>query len=410
MACRAGAVKHIAFLIPSIDKLGGAEGQVIRLAQGLARRGWRMSVVALSGSGGHAAQELMAGGVGFATLRMRKGIADPRGWIALQRWIRRETPDVLHAHLPHASWMARGARLLAPVRVMIDTLHTSATGTSGRRLGYRMTGWLSDCVTAVSQGAADAHVKARMVRRERMTVLPNGVDVSEWQPDPCVRERMRNELGVKDDFLWFAAGRLEPVKDYPAMLHALAGLPESARLVVAGGGSQEASLRRLTESLGLAQRVQFLGFVPDVRRWMQAADGFVLSSLWEGLPLGLLEAAACGLPCAATAVAGTRDAVVDGQTGYLAESQNVNSLKRAMARLMHMPPEGRRSMGIEARQRVVEQFSLVSVLDRWEALYCELLDANPLRRRFAGRPHEPPIDAACKPGRATNARAGMQWR
>ncbi len=102
------------------------------------------------------------------------------------------------------------------------------------------------------------------------------------------------------------------------MLNAFAGLPGAARLVVAGGGPQEAALHRLAESLGIAPRVRLLAFEPNVRRWMQAADGFVLSSLWEGLPVSLLEAGACGLPCVATAVAGSQEVVMDGATGYLA--------------------------------------------------------------------------------------------
>jgi glycosyltransferase involved in cell wall biosynthesis len=400
-------VTHVAFVIPGIDKLGGAERQVISLAEGLAQRQWCVSVLALSGTGGDAARELMAAGVGFLSLRMRKGIADPCGWIALERWIRRERPDILHAHLPHGAWMARGARLCTPVRVVIDTVHTSATGNRARRMGYRMTGWLSDRVTAVSQAAAAACVDSRTVRTKRVLILPNGIDVETWKPDPAVSAQMRGELRLTDEFLWFAAGRLESVKDYPAMLRAFAGLPKSAHLVVAGGGAQETALRRLVENLGIAPRVRFLGFAWDVRRWMQAADGFVLSSLWEGLPISLLEAGACGLPCVATAVAGTREVVADGRTGCLAQPQDVDSLGRAMARLMQMRPESRLAMGMNARQNIVEQFSLSSVLDRWEALYSELLEANRNPRRSASSLGGRTTAAVCG-GSSQNAGAGVR--
>jgi glycosyltransferase involved in cell wall biosynthesis len=376
-------VKHVALVIPGIDKLGGAERQVISLARGLARRGWRVSVVGLTGTGGGAARELAAAGVAFVSLRMRKGIADPRGWLALARWIRRERPDILHAHLPHATWMARGVRLLSPVRAVVDTVHTSATGSRGQGTGYRLTGWLSEVVTAVSTAVADAYGKAGLVRADRVTVLPNGTDDQEWRPDAAVRAEVRKTLELANEFLWCAAGRLEPLKDYPTMLKAIAGLPETARLVIAGSGPQEATLRRLAESLGIAPRVRWLGFEPNMRPWLQAADGFVLSSLWEGLPVSLLEAGACGLPSVATAVAGSQEVVVDGATGYLAQPQDVDSLRRAMARLMQMRPESRRAMGMDARLRVEARFSLSSVLDRWEALYGELLEANPNPRRWA---------------------------
>jgi glycosyltransferase involved in cell wall biosynthesis len=403
-------VKHIALVIPGIDKVGGAERQVISVAQGLAGRGWRVSVVALTGTGGDAAQRLAAADVGFLSLRMRKGIADPRGWIALAGWIRRKKPDILHAHLPHATWMARGVRLLAPVRVVIDTVHTSATGTRTRRAGYRMTGWLPDRVTAVSGLVAEAYVKAGVVRPDRVSVLPNGVDEREWTPNAWVRAQVRGELGLTDEFLWCAAGRLEPVKDYPTMLKAFSGLPDTARLVVAGGGAQEEALRRLAESLGIGQRVRWLGFEPDVRRWLQAADGFVLSSLWEGLPVSLLEAGACALPCVATAVAGSQEVIADGETGYLAQPQNVDSLRRSMARLMQMRPESRRAMGTDARLRVEAQFSLSCVLNRWEALYSELLEANPKPRRWAGDLRKPAAHAASSGGIAHDEGAGARLR
>jgi glycosyltransferase involved in cell wall biosynthesis len=150
-------LSHVALVIPGLDRIGGAERQVILMAKGLRRRGWRASVLALSGAGGDAAADLTAAGVDFLTLRMRKGLADPRGWIRFNRWIRYQSPDVIHAHLPHAAWLARWSRMAAPVRVVVDTLHSSSTGTMGRKLGYRWSGWLADRVTAVSQAAADAH-------------------------------------------------------------------------------------------------------------------------------------------------------------------------------------------------------------------------------------------------------------
>ncbi len=381
---------HVAFLIPGIDRIGGAERQVINLAEGLARRGWRATMVALTGNGGNAARELLSSGVDFLSLHMRKGIADPRGWVAFRKWIEDEVPDVVHAHLPHATWMARGVRLMAPLRVVVDTVHTSVIGRPTRRVGYEVTSWLSDRMTAVSEAAADACVQARMIRPERLTVLPNGVDVEEWQPDTTVRARMRRELGVGEgEFLWFTAGRLEHVKDYPTLILAFMGLADSARLVIAGAGSQEKPLRRLVSALELQNHVHFLGFQSDVRPWMQAADGFVLSSLWEGLPVCLLEAGACEVPCVATRVPGTREVVVDGATGFLTRPDHPASLRKAMLRLMKTPAERRYAMGQLARKRVTEVFNMEDVLDRWDALYRDLLKRNSHPRRLAGR--TPPV-------------------
>jgi glycosyltransferase involved in cell wall biosynthesis len=225
-----------------------------------------------------------------------------------------------------------------------------------------------------------------MASAAKLAVLLNGVDVEAWRPDAEIRTYLRRELGLESEFLWFAAGRLEPVKDYPALLSAMAGLPQPSRLMIAGSGPLQNELLRLSKRHGLANRVRFLGFEPDVRRWMQAADGFVLTSRWEGLPMGLLEAAACALPAVATDVPGTREAIIDGQTGWLTPPGSVTALRDAMTGLMRTTPEERQAMGARARQRVIEQFSLESVLNRWEALYENLLQRNPKPLPSAKRP------------------------
>lgn len=102
------------------------------------------------------------------------------------------------------------------------------------------------------------------------------------RPDAAVKTALRNELNPEGNFLWFAAGRLDPVKDYPTLLMAMFEVPESARLVIAGSGPLEEELLRLSTRLGLERRVKFIGFDRDVLRWMQTADGFVLSSRWKG--------------------------------------------------------------------------------------------------------------------------------
>jgi glycosyltransferase involved in cell wall biosynthesis len=363
-------VSHVALVIPGLDRIGGAERQVMLVARGLRRRGWRVSMVALSGSGGEARRELETAGVAFLALAMRKGLADPRGWVRFQGWLRRERPDVVHAHLPHAAWLTRWSRLGAAIPAVVDTLHSSFTGTAGRRWGYRLSDWLPEGVTAVSQAVAD--LRARMVSTEKLTVLPNGIDTDVWRPDAQVRAVARSELGWGEEFVWVAAGRLEAVKDYPTLIEAMVRVPEPSRLLIAGAGPLDGELARLAARLGVRDRMRFLGFQPEVQRWMQAADGFVLASRWEGLPMALLEAAACGLPIVATDVPGTREAVEDGRTGRLAKAGNPEQLAAAMTATMRDSRENRRAMGTRARERVIEEFGLEAVLDRWERLYGEL--------------------------------------
>jgi len=370
-------MKHVALIIPTLDRIGGAERQTLLLAGRLRQRGWRVSVLALSGNGGNAAPELMVQGVAFLSLGMRRGLADPRGWIRYHRWLRIEQPEVVHAHLPHATWLARWSRLAAPSRVLLDTLHSSATGTGGRKLGYRLSDWLTDRVTAVSRATAEGHLAAHMVNPGKLSVLPNGINLDKWRPNREARPSIRRELGIQEEFLWFAAGRLEPVKDYPTLLRALVDLPEPFRLVIAGIGSLHQELQSLARHLRVLDRVTFLGFESNVLRWMQAADGFVLCSRWEGLPMALIEACACALPAVITDVPGTQEVLPCAQSGLLVAAGDASALHAAMTQLMEMPLEEQQALGRRARRKVQDSFSLEHVVDQWEQLYRTLLEQNP---------------------------------
>jgi glycosyltransferase involved in cell wall biosynthesis len=229
-----------------------------------------------------------------------------------------------------------------------------------------------------------------------LSVLPNGVDTDLWRPDREARADLRREMGLGDAFLWLAAGRLEPVKDYPTLLRAFAQTPETALLAIAGSGPLRGELEGLAAHLGLERRVRFLGFEANLRPWMQAADGFVLSSQWEGLPMGVLEAAACALPAVATDVPGTREAIENGRTGWLTPAGDAVRLGDAMTRFQQASWPERAAMGGQARHFILDRFGLESVLDRWEAFYNELLALNPEPRRWSRRDDGAPV--RCGPG------------
>jgi glycosyltransferase involved in cell wall biosynthesis len=106
---------------------------------------------------------------------------------------------------------------------------------------------------------------------------------------------------------------------------------------------------------------------------MSAADGYVMSSAWEGMPMVLLEAAAAGLPIVSTAVAGNSEVIGEGEGGFLVPPSDPESLAIAMLGLMELPAVQRRAMGERGRERVRSHFGLGQMVARWEALYREVL-------------------------------------
>jgi glycosyltransferase involved in cell wall biosynthesis len=358
---------------------GGAEAQLLRLAIELERRAWQVAVVSLLPSPAAEAR-LAASRIETCSLEMRPGLADPRGLLRLLRFLQRFRPGVVHSHLFHANLLARVARLLWPAPVVISTLHSVAeSGRSSenprwRDLAYRLTGPLADRTVAVCEAVAARHVAARAVTRRKLRVIPNGVDVEVFRASGESRTRWREKLGLRDEFTWLAAGRLMWKKDYPALLGALASLG-GGTLLIAGEGPQEAELRSLASGLGIAPR--FLGRVEDMPGLMSAADGLVLSSRVEGLPMVLLEAASCGLPAVATDVGGVREALIDGETGFVCPAGDTRALGAAMARLAALPADVRAQMGRRAREHAVESFTFARTATEWERTYRELLKTLP---------------------------------
>ncbi len=375
-------MKHVAYVIPTLDRIGGAEQQVILLATGFAKRGWRVSVIALSGTGGDRKQQLESANITFRSLEMRKGLVDPRGWVRLHSWIEQNHPDIVHAHLPHASLLARWSRPAAPMRVLVDTIHSPATGGVLRKLGYRMSAVLPDVVTAVSRTAADAWLSSGMVKNEKLAIIPNGIEIDRWRRDDDVRSAMRARLRLRNEFLWLSVGRLDPVKDHSGVLRAFALLPSGARLVIAGDGQLKGKLRALAQDLGLTDRVHLPGFQTDVLAWMCAADGFVLSSRWEGLPIAMLEAAACCLPAVVTDIAGAREVLPDLRSDQTAPVGDEKALAAAMQTLMCLPETERRDLGLRNHASVCGRFNMDEALNQWENFYNLQLERNPQPSRF----------------------------
>jgi glycosyltransferase involved in cell wall biosynthesis len=274
----------------------------------------------------------------------------------------------------HANVLARLMRVVLPIPRVIGTLHSVAeSGKSSdaihtRDRVYRVTDPLADLTVAVSRAVADRHAGAGAVSPGKLKVVPNGVDANRFRPDAAARVRLRAEFGVAEQFLWLAAGRLNWKKDYPTLLAAMERTPGGI-LWIAGEGPLESELREHARPLDT--RVRFLGARDDLPALMNAADGLALSSVVEGMPMVLLEAASTGLPCVATRAGGSAEVVVDGDTGFLVNCGDPEAFAGGMARLAGMTAAARAAMGRAARERILQCFDIRLIVAEWEAVYLE---------------------------------------
>ncbi|HSJ75998.1 MAG TPA: glycosyltransferase [Gemmatimonadales bacterium] len=362
---------RVMFLSTSMG-MGGADQQLLSAAELMRAQGHDVFIVALCELG-PMGLEARSKGIRTETLGMPRGVPDPRGLIRLVRLVRAWKPDVLHSHMIHANLLARMVRLFARVPVIVSTIHNIYEGGPLWMAAYRISNGLVDHMTIISEAAADRFVNERIVPRELLTCVPNGVDTERFrQVAPGTREALRSSIGIQDRFVWLAVGRFEIAKDYPNMLHAFAQVCQSdsnAVLLLVGHGSLQEETESLAHSLGLGDRIRFLGVRSDVPEVMAAADGYVMSSAWEGMPIALLEAAAAGLPIVATRVGGNHEVVRDGESGFLVPPRDHDALGRAMLRLMEQTPERLRDMGERGREHVRVHYGLARVVERWQDLY-----------------------------------------
>ena len=376
----AAAPLAIAGVDPERNFAGG-ETQVLGLTLELRAMGHRAEL--LCDPAGELWRRAHAAGLVCHPMPIRNAL-DAAAAAALRRRLREGRYDVVHFHTSRAHAMAPWVRGLARAAVVTRRMDYVPNRLFARWLYGRRA---VDGVAAISTGVADALVRAG-VARERITVIPSGVDCAHFRP-PTADERAaaRAALGLGEaDRAVGAVGVLEPRKGHRFLVEAMAmldrngaggGLPrdEVARqaaprivAIIAGDGSLRDPLAAEIQRRGLGEAVRMVGRVGDARAILWALDIFAMPSLSEGLGVALLEAMACGLPAVTSRVGGIVDAVDEGRTGMLVAAEDADALAGALARLSANAP-ARVAMGAAARARADEHFSMASMARRTVELY-----------------------------------------
>jgi glycosyltransferase involved in cell wall biosynthesis len=304
-----------------------------------------------------------------------RSVADPRWVVRLRRLVRRGRPDVVHIHSPAVATMARPMLRMLPRRpAVVYTEHNRwPSHRLPTRVANRLTGRLDDATVAVSEA-----VRSSMGRAGRhVEVVRHGVDLERVRSHLKAREATRAGLGVApDQVLVVTVANLRASKGYPYLLAAARSVLDSGsglRFVAAGQGPLEADLRALHDRLGLDDRFQFLGYVPQAAQVIAAADVFALASVHEGLPVAVMEALALGVPVVATRVGGLPEVVEPGESGLLVEPGDAEALAAGLRALGD--PATRSRLGEGARRRG-EALASADGVRRLDRLYAEVARAR----------------------------------
>jgi len=369
-------IRRVLLVITGLD-YGGAETQVRDVALAFKARGLSVGVVSMLLPVAYQ-DDLTSAGIHLWSLDMKRKWPDPRMVWRLASIVRQFKPDIVHSHMIHANLLARASRVVGWRRIpLVCTAHSVNEGGRLRMYAYRVTDRWASITTNVSQAAVDRYVAVGAAPRGRIIYVPNGVDTLRFSPDNECRTAARQALGiVGDQPTVLAVGRFVEAKNHAGMLRAFVCVMKThpnALLLLAGQGPLLDETRELAQTLRLGDSVRFLGIRRDIPDLMRASDLYLMSSLWEGLPIVLLEAAASGLPAVVTNVGGNATAVHDGVSGRIVPPNDDEALAAAAIEVLNMPRATRLSWGRAARQLVQSDFSLESVINQWLGLYTSLI-------------------------------------
>jgi glycosyltransferase involved in cell wall biosynthesis len=367
-------------LLASTLVTGGAERVALGLGSGLGEHGFRSLVVTLHEAGpvGEELEGLWIGVISkIASFKYDPGIS-----LRLARIMNRESVDILFCldHHNAVFWGALASKM-AGVRRRVLSVHS--TGLWGRKSSFSISDRtvlpFYDRVVALARTHADHLEREEGIPGSKIVVIHNGVDTGSFAPagSPPERIRLRSELEIPESVLVVTiVAALRPEKNHEMLLRAAAELSGGGYLfLVVGEGEEERRLRDLAGRLSLDDEVRFMGRRNDISDILSASDIFVLCShpVVETFPLSVLEAMSSGLPVISTRVGSIETILEEGSEGVLVEPGDGKALARAIAELRGDETR-RRGLGEMARRKVVERFSLEGMVERYAALFREILD------------------------------------
>ena len=357
---------RVLHIIDSLNR-GGAEVMLTAMAPRFKKRGVTCDVIALVQRPSPLEEMMLKEGVSLRYTGVKQ-LYSPRQIFALSQLL--DGYDLVHVHLfPAQLWAALAAARCRFAGPVVTTEHN--TWNSRRVWWLRpVDRWMYlryTRIACISEAAANSLVEWCPDTAEKIRVIANGVPLEEFEnAEPAVL------AGVPQERVWVVfVGRFAAQKDHATLLRAVTAVPE-AHLLLVGDGPLRSELERMAESLGIRQRVTFLGWRQDVAAVLKAADIYVHSTHSDGFGIAACEAMAAGLPVIASDVPGLAEVV--GGAGVLFPPRDDKALARHLAALIGSP-ELRREMSRVSRERA-RQFSIEKTVDGCIRLYESVLEAS----------------------------------
>ena len=359
---------NVLHLVRSMD-VGGLETVVIGLVDGNRSRGVRPHLGCLYGFGaqGH---DVDPDGCWIGSLDKNGRL---KTLISLSKYVRVHEIDVIHTHnpQPHLFGVLAGALSRTPV---VHTKHgRNYPGNAKRVWLNRQLSRFTKKVVAVSEAAAEVARDIERVPPAKLMVILNGIDTTKFAPST-------DSQSATSDVTIGTVGRLSKEKNYPMLVRAFVILRRQlpnldTQLLFVGDGPERPAIDAEARKQGVHEHCEFAGMQSEVEVWLKRIDVFCLSSITEGTSMTLLEAGASGVPAVVTDVGGNGEIVADGKSGVVVPAGDEEALSGALVRLVE-DKEVREQMGVAARQRIIERYSIESMVEAYAEVYGEAISGR----------------------------------
>ncbi len=310
---------------------------------------------------------------------------DFNGMIKFFRFLKKNRIDIVNTHMFFTSFYYTPIAKLARVPITIETSHGVEKWRAEKGI-IKRTSFIIDRtfshfqrrILAVSHACKKDLIEIKGISPSKIVVIQNGRDLDNFKPigRKDVADLRRGYGISEDEFIFGVLARLDFQKGHKYLLDAVAILVkvhQNFKVLFIGDGPLRNILQRRTRELGVEKFIVFTGFKKDVQRHLAMIDVMVLPSLYEGLPLGVIEAAAMERPVIATSVDGTPEAIIHGKTGLLVEPRNCQALFEAMKFALENK-EVMAEMGRRGREFALEHFTLERQIKETESLYEALVN------------------------------------
>jgi len=335
--------------------VGGAERVVLDLASSADKEKFEVSVVSLSER-----DELKARfeekKIQLTILNKKNGIKDLIEMILfLHRYVNSRNIEIIHTHMTHAMMVASIVKIFNPKLKIVFTSHSINVGSKLRKMMIYFLKFLrnKDILFSLEQKS--------LIYRDDFVIIPNGIDIDAYA----------HTTKKYDKFTILSVGRLEKVKNHKALLQSARYLKKhhiDFNIKIAGEGDQRVLLEAYIEKHQLNDCVELLGLCSDVAGLMSKAHLFALTSLWEGLPMVLLEAGASSLPIVTTAV-GSIPSLINNENGFLL--QDIDELDGTLLDIIKNYTEAEKKAS-RVYKNIVKQYGLENIVTEHQMLYKSL--------------------------------------